>query len=79
MKQEVLSIIERYNLSLPHIARMSGVTTTVLRGYLLQRTLRHRWADEWIEKAVIEWRNEMYRNRKKLLEKTPYAYVYNDL
>ncbi len=75
MKSIVLEIIDKHQLHPSHIGRLAGLNAWQVSQYLAGEKIG-KWKEEWIEKAVIDWRDELYIKRRMLLQNTRYADVY---
>lgn len=77
MREEVLEIINSHELSHSCISRLATVPRDAVRAYTIgSMTGTYEYFFPQIEEKVIEWRNKMIANRRRLLSLTRYAQLY---
>lgn len=76
-REEVLKIIRDHDLSNQIIDRLVGIEGCG-RKYREQTVKESKFINK-VERTIIEWRNEMFAKRRKLLHYTPYGHLYNNM
>lgn len=75
-REKVLKTIKYFKLDPLHIARMANVSQTSAYFYIKDPSRISLGQAKKLEQTVVNYRDKVFENRLRLLQKTPYSQFY---